>query len=466
MESAWKVGLFVVLFVILLITAYALVGEGLFRKPTVTYYAVLEDAGGIQPGAIVLMAGVEVGVVATVDLEAPNRAKITLHLDQDAFIPRDAELVIPRTFLSLGEQRVEIRSNKGREAGALPPYSTFPGRIGSALESALPEGVETLTELNRTLASARKFLEEDTLRNRIDSLVLNVQKSVNTAESLLLTTHQMLRENRPALKDTLARASEAMAHLKEGVSAFSALVEDPVLAEDIRASIKHIKDATAKANELMTSLDTLVNDPELRASIETTLLNVEHISRTGTEIAENTRQITNDGKIVSAKAIELADRANELAEEAKRVLEKLREFAEQLPREFRVARPSFRLESARNTERGLFQTDVIVEYPLTQRASLFAGVFDATESNLLNLQYGLHRGDILLRYGIYASKPGFGVDWQVVPWVLLSADLFDPNEPRLDARARFSFGKDWYFYMGASRIFDRNEPLIGLGVKR
>jgi phospholipid/cholesterol/gamma-HCH transport system substrate-binding protein len=326
--------------------------------------------------------------------------------------------------------------------------------------------VETLTELNRTLASVRKFFEDDTLRNRLDSLLASVQKSVTRAESLLLTAQRTVQENRPALKDAIARASEAMAQLKEGVSALRALAEDPLLAEDVRTAVRGIRDATTKANELLTDLDALINDPQLRASIETTLLNVEQISRTGTEIAENTRQITSDGKIVSAKAIELADRANELAEEAKRVLEKLREFAEQLPREFRVARPSFRLESARNTERGAFQTDVIVEYPLTQKASLFAGVFDATEGNLLNLQYGLQRGSSTLRYGIYASKPGLGVDWQVVPGVLLSADLFDPNDPRLDARARFSFGKDWYLYMGANRIGDRNEPLIGLGVKR
>ncbi|MCL6624077.1 MAG: hypothetical protein K6T17_05595, partial [Fimbriimonadales bacterium] len=419
-----------------------------------------------QPGAIAMMAGVEVGTVANVELEAPNRARMTLHLHKDVFVPKDAELVIPRSFLALGEQRVEIRSQKGRTAGTLPPGSVIPGRLGSALESGLPEGVETLTELNRTLASVRSFFEDDTLRNRLDSILVSVQKSVTRAESLLLTAQRTVQENRPALKDAIARASEAMAQLKEGVSALRALAEDPLLAEDIRTAVRGIRDATTKANELLTDLDALINDPQLRASIETTLLNVEQISRTGTEIAENTRQITSDGKIVSAKAIELADRANELAEEAKRVLEKLREFAEQLPREFRVARPSFRLESARNTERGAFQTDVIVEYPLTQKASLFAGVFDATEGNLLNLQYGLQRGSSTLRYGIYASKPGLGVDWQVVPGVLLSADLFDPNDPRLDARARFNFGKDWYLYMGANRIGDRNEPLIGLGVKR
>ncbi len=466
MESAWKVGLFVVIFVILLVIAYALVGEGLFRRPTVTYYAILEDAGGIQPGAIAMMAGVEVGVVANVDLEAPNRARMTLHLDQDTFVPRDAELVVPRTFLSLGEQRVEIRSRKGRDAGALPPLSTIPGRLGTALESSLPEGVETLAELNRTLSSVRKFFEDDTLRNRLESLLASTQKSVERAESLLLVTQQTVQENRPALREALARASEAMGQLKEGVSALRTLVEDPLLAEDIRSTVRGVRDATDKANELLTDLNALVNDPQIRSSIETTLLNVEQISRTGTEIADNTRQITSDGKVISAKAIELADRANELAEEAKRVLEKLREFAEQLPREFRVARPSFRLESARNTERGVFQTDVVVEYPLTQRASLFGGVFDATEGNLLTLQYGLQLGSTTLRYGIYASKPGVGVDWRIVPGVLLSTDLFDPNDPRLDARARFSFGKDWYLYMGANRIFDRNEPLIGLGVKR
>jgi len=68
MQSATRVGFLVVVFVGLLVGAYAVLQRSFFAPKTKTYYAEFADAGGVTTGARVLMAGVEIGTVAGVEL--------------------------------------------------------------------------------------------------------------------------------------------------------------------------------------------------------------------------------------------------------------------------------------------------------------------------------------------------------------------------------------------------------------
>src|SRR5437667_3682760 len=76
----WKVGLFVI---ISLALAAALIMK--FRKRSSLFVTTYElrlktsNVGGIQPGAGVLMAGVPIGSVASIDLDPSGRAVI-LHV--------------------------------------------------------------------------------------------------------------------------------------------------------------------------------------------------------------------------------------------------------------------------------------------------------------------------------------------------------------------------------------------------
>ncbi|MCH8273219.1 MAG: MCE family protein [Armatimonadetes bacterium] len=467
MQSAWKVGLFVVAFGVLLIFAYSLVGSALFPKEADVYYVELDDAGGVGPGAVVTIAGVEIGTVASVRLESANRARMTLHLRPGTFVPKDAVLVIPRSLFALGESRVEIHSEKGRDAGRLEPGGTITRSVvATVLESYLPEGEETIRELNATLAAAREFFSDAGMRERLSSVLDTTEATIAETGALMKEARGLIAENRDTLRSALENSALAVADLRRGIQAVNEIVGDPRVGENVRTMLATLQETAARAEELVANLNDLVTDPDLRAAIETTMMNVEDISRTGVAIAENTRQITADGKVVSAKAIELADRANEIADEATALLRRLSEFVEQLPKELRLPRTTFRLETARNLDENVFQTDVLVTYPVKEGAALYGGMFDITESNLMTLQYGQHYGSSVLRYGIYASKPGIGVDWQFLPAVNISADLFNPNDLRLDVRARLGLGTEWYGWIGVNRLFGANEGMVGIGVKR
>ena len=70
------------------------------------------------------------------------------------------------------------------------------------------------------------------------------------------------------------------------------------------------------------------------------------------------------------------------------------------------------------------------------------------------------------RYGIYASKPGVGVDFQLSRNLKLKGDLYDINDPRLDLGVLYEFRDGLLGWLGVNRLFDRNAIFVGLGFRR
>ena len=99
--------------------------------------------------------------------------------------------------------------------------------------------------------------------------------------------------------------------------------------------------------------------------------------------------------------------------------------------------------------------------------NIHLGLYDAFESNKINAELGKKLGtNNELLYGIYASKPGVGVDYQLMRRLFLRGDLYDINSPRLDLRARLEFGNGFYGWLGLDQVFKSNALLIGVGFRR
>jgi hypothetical protein len=120
----------------------------------------------------------------------------------------------------------------------------------------------------------------------------------------------------------------------------------------------------------------------------------------------------------------------------------------------------------RETDPARWRTDITFAVPIPD-GTLYAGLFDAFERNKLTVQVGRPISPALsYRYGIYASKPSFGVDYALSPKLSLRADAWDINAPRLDLRMRYDFRNGLTGWIGVDRIFRQNAPTIGIGIRR
>lgn len=465
MQSAWKVGLFVLLFGALLALAFTFVGDPLLKPKRSLYYADFTDAANVQAGAIVTMAGVKIGTVDAVRLKGPTNAEMTLALDPDVKVPADSVAVIPTSLLAIGEQRIELTAG-GRSKSFLAVGGRIPGMRASFLESFLPESQRTFELLNANLEETRKLLGDQGIKPKLDAVLASSDETIKQLGLLLADARTVVRTNQSTLREILVNASGAIEDLRKGIVAVNSIVADPKLSDDIRAIVYSLSTTASKTEKLVSDLNAAVAGLDLKETITATLANVERITGTGTEIADNAKAISADGRVMTSKMVELVEEAKGIAEEAKSLVEKLNKYADRLGGEIRVPKVQANLESSRNFETNRFQTNVTATYPLGPTRYLVGGIYDVTESNKVIAQYGQGFGSGSLRYGVYASKAGIGVDWPLSSRLTLTGDLFDPNDIKLNLRARLNFGDDWYGWIGADNLLYKAEPTIGFGIRR
>jgi phospholipid/cholesterol/gamma-HCH transport system substrate-binding protein len=97
--------------------ALSLGGLRIFGDNRHVYYAEFQSTSGLKPGAIVEIAGVQVGNVTALELK-DNRARLVLRIERSVKIPVDSIAAI-RTRGLIGEKFVKIIT--GSDDEILPP---------------------------------------------------------------------------------------------------------------------------------------------------------------------------------------------------------------------------------------------------------------------------------------------------------------------------------------------------------
>lgn len=466
-NAAWKVGLLVIVFAAMAYGVYIFWGSQFSKQNMYRLYADFNNIGGLTRGAKVMLAGVEVGSVNTVSLVSPTLARATLDIKREFKIPLGSVATLPGSVFLPADQKIDIVPPKV-VAGSFEPGMTMHGTIGKSLDSILPEGEKTLVAIQETLKSVRNLLDDKQAKGRINGILANAEIASAQIKILALRLTKFAGDNEHILTGALKNMSQATEDVRKAVAAATELVTDPQWRSRAEVLLDALQNTMDRANEVVASVHELVGDPELKKNIEATVANAAQITQAGTEVASTGKEIAANVKTFSEKANVLADDAQEIATEAKELFSRLNALlgAGGLKGP-RFNRPVVTLDFMRNTDKDLFRTDIVATYPLSSDSFVNGGVYDATESNKLILQYGLKSTpNLLTRYGLYAAKPGVGVDFSLSPKVTLQADLFDPNDATLNVRSRFNFGRNWGAFVGFDRLFRDNSFVVGLSLNR
>lgn len=469
MGSAPKVGLLVVVFIGLLLTAYGLLEKSLFAKQTDTYYIEFENAGGLQSGARVLLAGVQIGSVSAVELMTPGKARAVVSIERGYSIPQGSTAVLPTSFISIGDRQVEIITPTDVEkVPALAPGSSIVGRLASPLDAIVPNSEETVAELNKTLVAFREFVSDPELKESFTRMVTTSERTIQNFGDLAHSMNGMIRENSDSFEGILASTRNSLENLEAVSVEVKKLVESGELQDKTVALLDNMNEAVIAGKELVAELNALASDPEMKASLKSTLANVETMSDSGTRIAASAETMAANGAVVSEEVVTLSRKANALADDVKELLES---FKGAVDRFKGVTAPGaggveVQADLLRETDPSRFRADLGMSIPIGEER-LHLGLYDAFESNKLNLQISRDFSNYLaLRYGVYASKPGIGVDYRLAPSLGLRADLFDLNDPQLDLRLGYRFDEKTTAYLGFERIFRSPMAVVGVGIKK
>jgi len=479
MGNAAKVGGLVVVFIAMLLGAYAFLGKSLFGPKFQTFYASFPDAGGITPGTRILLAGVNIGLVTSVELASPTEAKATLAVKPGIDIPAGSKLLLPSSLVGLGEQVILLNPPKDIK-GNLATGSTIPGGKAGALDGILPNAPATVEELTKTMAAFRKLLEDPELTGGLKKLMATTNATMGEFGKTAGSFNNVINSNQANLTQTLVAMRDGMQNINGLTKELYVMAKSGKIQGDLTATMANLRSATEKGDKLMTEINALVSDPDLRASLKGSAANITAMTESGAKmakngeaIAANVEKMSVDGPDISRKISELMTKANEIADDIKGITQEVKgsvgKVTEVLTKSPTSAFSNMqtRFDLIAESEPGFLRTDFTTIFPSSNGDSFQLGLWNAFESNQFIAQQSKKIDDNLsLRYGIFASKPGFGVDYLLGSRASLRADVFSLNDPRFDLRMRYEIGKGVVGWIGVNKMFKDNSPMIGFGVVR
>ncbi len=478
-----RVGIIVFAGIVALIVVYWFLGGLGLRASMYKIYAVFDNAQRLQRGAEVRLAGVKVGRTSDPTLTAGAKARVVMHIENGVTIPSDSVARITTGGI-IGEYLIDIRPGKSRKVLA------DGARIRSAATTTpedLMEGAhELLHDLQQSVEGINALVADETLPKMIRETVASLKNAAESAAELVATSsalvdrispdiavavantkdasrsaaaagadlHAMIREDlRPGVMSLLASANKLMQELDASVGEARGLIEaykgggaglEKALAkaekalDTIDAAAAQGQQMLAKLNEASTSIRELATDEQIKADLKKTIRNTAEVSG---QLKEAIDTITR----------RLAPGPGPSPEAKKRV-------------------PEYGLTATTLVNTGRGQSRFDAYYTFIQGKDFYrVGGYNIGENTQLIAQGGSLLGlGGAFRYGIYASRVGFGYDQRVGRTGLFSLDLFRPNEPELELKATVRLA-DWLgLYWGMSDLLhsEKRDLLVGLQYRR
>ncbi len=272
-------------------------GQNILSRSSV-YYAYFSNVGGIQIGTPVQISGVTVGSVADIELGIEDRrVRLTLDLERDIPLPKDAAAVLATTSV-LGDKAIILHYDKpcSGDADCAQSGDTLEGRTQGMIESILGEGgldaavntlqtglQDILDTLNQELLGKDSDSPVATTARDLQGTMANLRQATDRANLLLQRSSPALEQSLASVNEltgTLAEQKESLASILSNADSLSQQMVDAQLddaIEQIKSTITELNNTLATTNTAMGgvsdvvgsikegngTLGRLVNDEEL-----------------------------------------------------------------------------------------------------------------------------------------------------------------------------------------------------------
>ena len=293
MSSAAKVGAFMLIvlailgFFILKIEDVQLGRGGPSKKVT----AVFDSVAGLDKKSVVRVAGVRVGKVLDIRLRPDGKAEVTLDIDPDVQLHRNASAHVANLGL-LGEKFIEIDPGTQSEPLLLGGQQvvlrgTHPASIDDVTNqvSAIAQDVKAITASMRTVMTGptgQQRLEEIVenvrqISGEVRSLIAENRNSVNATMSDARAITATLRVEIPKLASTLDRvANQLGATVGDNRQDLRGIVENmKVLSADLRTTSDNLNSITGQVRSGQGSMGKLFYSDEAHDRLTSALGSVE-----------------------------------------------------------------------------------------------------------------------------------------------------------------------------------------------
>jgi phospholipid/cholesterol/gamma-HCH transport system substrate-binding protein len=253
-------------------------GQGGFFWERYPLKAEFSDVRGLKTGAVVRLAGKDVGTVTSVEFVG-SMIEVQFEVSKKVrnLITDQSEAVVGSLSL-LGEAILDVKA--ARTGVTVPDWGYVATIEGGGLSDLASGAAESLSSAGAMIADMR---------------------AGKGTVGKLITDEALYRD----LQQFVASAGDLANRLKAGDGTVGKLVNDPAVWNSLKASLENLQATTARLNERESAVGRLLNDEAMGTSLSSTLTNLD----------ETTGRLNRGdgtlGKLITER--ELYDRINSMA---------------------------------------------------------------------------------------------------------------------------------------------------------
>lgn len=474
-----KVGSLIFVAVIAVIAMYwFLRGFGL-GAASYEVYSIFADAHKLDKGADVRMAGVKIGYVEDIALTPTSRARVDMTIWNNIHIPTDSKARIT-TGGFIGDNYVDVLA--GRNSKHISDHQRVPNEEPMNYDKLISDVGGLVDELKVSVKSINGILSDTRTIADIKSAIHQLNLATVAATELVRSASSMVDNTTPGVNKTLANMTEATSNAIRITKNLDTMLNGDVKPEtkeilkQARMAMTSLNDATSEAKDILSAVgDSVGKLDKTLAKVDATAQQSQEMMANMNDASKSFKDIATDKEIKQNIKATMQNAADASAQ-AKLLLFNLNEKLSKLKlpgssgagasyRPYTIPNKGFATDSLWNTTEGDYRFDA--NYTLGGfgggRDFYRIGAFNIGERTRANLQMGtMATNSTALRYGIYASRVGVGVDQQIGRRFLLSGDIFRPNDPQYDLRGTLNLSNGFGLYGGVSNVLGGQDVFTGI----
>jgi phospholipid/cholesterol/gamma-HCH transport system substrate-binding protein len=436
--KALKIEIKVALFVILAMCAigymfFFLSPDFFLGGKVKPYYTLVNNASGIVPKTHVKTNGVTVGKVDRVVLEG-KKTKILFDVDDDVRIPEGSKIVIKEKGL-LGDVFLEIlRSDEEEDREDIPENGFIPPDDNHfSLSSLISVAGSMGADLKKITSSLAQVLAAEEGISQMKGTLANIKESTDHLKDIL-------KDNKNDLREMIVHLKNVSRDL-DG-SHFSKMLENlRIASQDLREITQSGRDILAgdnkeKIQNIISSLDeTLAHTKIAAENIKTVTQKIDRGEGTIGKLIHDEKMITEiQGAVEDVRSILRPATKLQVTVDYKGEMLADASARNHMNLIFQTRPETFYLLGFSDAESAV--EDEILESLSTERDR--ASPDQSTpmtktrkrttkkDGIRFNLQYGKKWSPFQVRFGLFESRGGVGLDWDLLPKRLrLTLDVFD-----------------------------------------
>ena len=405
-----------------------------------TLYAGFRQVIGLEPQAMVRLAGVPIGKVTDIKNDGGG-VTVTMSINKGVEIPKNSTVMVASSGV-MGDKFVNIS----------PANNNSFMENGEYMYGVDEQGMDTMFEnLNKVV-------------DKVDTLLVHMNNIVGdpTVQKSLVDMSQNMKSASEHI-DGLTETFERMALNNEGN------VND--MANQLNQTLAGMNRTMATVEHMANNIDAFAGDPQTAQDLKETLSNISATSKNIAHMAENMDGVIGDKKTAEDMK-ETIHNAKSISERADKILTKVDGAVTKLSKTKVTPSADILYSGGADDWNANFNIDISNE-----DLKFDVGVEDIGDSNKLDLtvgkqllseskKSGKNKFSLGARAGIINGDVGLGLDTYIGSRVKLSAEAYDLNSATFRLKSQYKLADSTYILGEWHDFTDSDDRAAYIGIKR